>query len=147
MANSYDPFYTFRQLQQEINRLLEAQAPRPGNEDSYVATSRWVPAVDIQETADRFIILADFPGVDPEQVDITMENGVLTLKGERGSEQETQTNDYKRVERVRGSFYRRFSLPDTADAARISAKSAHGVLEITLPKREQMKPRRIAIER
>ncbi len=137
---SYDLFNMARQLQQELARNVPAR-----DEESAVATSRWVPAVDIQEQPDRFVIYADVPGVAPQDIEITMENGVLTFKGERNIESEAEQNGYKRVERVRGSFYRRFSLPDTADAERINAKAVNGVLEITLPKREQLKPRRIAI--
>ena len=85
------------------------------------------------------------PGVDPDEIEITMDQGVLTLKGERSEETEDEREAYKRVERVRGSFYRRFSLPDTADAELIEAEGKNGVLEITLPKHEKVQPRKIAV--
>ena len=108
-------------------------------------TSHWRPAVDIKEEADRFVIMADLPGVDPGDIEITMENGVLSIKGERKSEIRDEKEGYKRVERVSGTFYRRFSLPDSADAERIAAKGKDGVLEVSLPKHEKVQPRRIAV--
>ena len=92
------------------------------------------------------MIHADIPGVDPKDIDVHMENGILTIKGERQSETKEEREGYKRVERVRGSFYRRFSLPDTADAEAISAKSQHGVLEVVIPKQQKVQPRRIQVE-
>jgi HSP20 family protein len=109
-------------------------------------TSHWRPAVDIREEENRFVILADLPGVDPKDIDITMEQGVLSIKGERVSDKEESHEGYKRVERVRGTFYRRFSLPDSADAERIEAKGKDGVLEIVLPKLEKEQARRISVK-
>lgn len=141
----YDPMNRFTQLQKELERLFDPRAL--GNEDiSSVATCDWIPAVDIREEANRFVIHADIPGVDPKDIDITMENGVLTLKGERLSERKEEREGYKRVERARGTFYRRFGLPDTADAGRISARGANGVLEIVIPKQEYTQPRKITVE-
>lgn len=141
----YDPMSRFTQLQKELERLFDPRAL--GNEDSSsVATCDWIPAVDIKEEANRFVIHADIPGVDPKDIDITMENGVLTLKGERLSERKEEREGYKRVERARGTFYRRFGLPDTADAGRISARGANGVLEIVIPKQEYTQPRKITVE-
>ena len=83
--------------------------------------------------------------MDPKDIEITMENGVLTLKGERSTEKKEEREGYKRIERARGTFYRRFSLPDTADAEKIDAHSRDGVLEIVLPKHEKVQPRRITV--
>ena len=139
----YDPWSLLEQMRNEINRLVETRAG--GDADSnVVATSDWVPPVDIIEREDAFVILADVPGVDPARIDINMENGVLSIKGERLTQEDR--SHYKRVERARGTFYRRFSLPDTADPERITAKSRHGVLEITIPKLEKVQPRRISVE-
>jgi len=102
--------------------------------------------VDIKEEANQFIIHADLPGVEVKDIDISLENGVLTLKGQRSIEQKEETDKYRRVERVRGSFLRRFSLPDAVDAEKVSAKCRDGVLELLVPKREAAQPRRIAIE-
>ena len=106
----------------------------------------WTPAVDIKEEEQGFVIYADIPGVSPEDIEITMENGVLTIKGERSVEHtEGDDKSYKRVERVYGSFYRRFALPDSADAERISASGKNGVLEVIIPKKPVAQPRRIEV--
>jgi HSP20 family protein len=136
-------------LQKEFN-LLNAFEPYDreitGDDNSDVVTSRWRPAVDIKEEEDRFVIYADLPGIDPKDIEITMDQGVLTLKGERSEETKEEREGYKRVERVSGSFYRRFSLPDTADSERIEAKGKNGVLEITLPKHDKVQARKITVK-
>lgn len=140
----YEPWSMLNQIRREMDRMLEG-ADESG-ENSAIATSDWIPAVDIKETQDAFILHADVPGVDPKDVDVHMENGILTIKGERESEKKDEREGYKRVERQYGSFYRRFSLPDTADAEKISAKSKNGVVEITIPKKEAVQPRKISVE-
>ncbi len=145
----YEPWNLLDRLQREFNlqNLLDPYVREvEGEDNSNVVTSHWRPAVDIKEEEDRFVIYADLPGVDPEDIEITMEQGVLTLKGERSEETTKEREGYKRVERVNGSFYRRFSLPDIADAERIEAKGKNGVLEITLPKQEKAKPKRITVK-
>lgn len=143
----YEPWSVVNQLQRDINRALEASLGGGAGEDaSNVVTSQWMPTVDIREEPDRFILFADIPGVDPKEVEITMENGVLTLKGARAVEDEQTRASFTRIERARGNFHRRFSLPDTADAGRISARGMHGVIEITIPKHEKVQPRRITVE-
>ena len=112
---------------------------------SSIVTSNWSPAVDIKEEDEQFVLKADIPGVDPKDIDVTMEDGVLTIKGERKHESEEEAEGYKRVERSYGSFYRRFSLPDTADAERVTAKGKDGVLEVFIPKQEKVQPRKIAV--
>lgn len=136
----YEPWNILSQLQKELERAYEGD-----NASGRVATAEWAPAVDIKEDEDKFVIQADLPGVKPEDIDISMENGVLTIKGEKSTEAKTEKENYKRVERTYGSFYRRFSLPDTANAEAISAKSRHGVLEIVIPKREAVKPKKINV--
>lgn len=145
----YEPFALLDRLQREFNRLGgfdPSWGESAGDDNSNIAVSHWRPAVDIKEETDRFVIQADLPGVNPEEIDVTMENGVLTLRGERKSEKTEEHEGYKRVERARGMFYRRFSLPDTADADKIEAKSRDGVLEITIPKTEKVQPRRISVK-
>ncbi|MFB3116714.1 MAG: Hsp20/alpha crystallin family protein [Gammaproteobacteria bacterium] len=145
----YEPWNLLDRLQREFNlqNLLDPYVREvEGEDNSNVVTSHWRPAVDIKEEEDRFVIYADLPGVDPDDIEITMEQGVLTLKGERSEETTKEREGYKRVERVNGSFYRRFSLPDIADAERIEAKGKNGVLEITLPKQEKAKPKRITVK-
>ena len=144
----YEPWNLLNRLQKEFNlqNNLDPYAREVEDDDnSDVVTSHWRPAVDIKEEENRFVIYADLPGVDPKDIEITMEKGVLTLKGERSEETKEEHEGYKRVERTRGNFYRRFSLPDTADAELIEAEGKNGVLEITLPKHEKMQPRKIAV--
>jgi len=132
-------------LQDEIGRAV-AGADGIADDSSSSAVAQWMPAVDVHEQADRFVIRADVPGVDPQTIDIAMENGVLTISGERKSETSEQANTTaRRTERVSGSFYRRFSLPDTADAERVEARSEHGVLEINLPKKAQLQAKKIKV--
>ena len=142
----YEPYSLLDQLQREFFRsaLTDPSGSRNGD-SSDVETSDWRPAVDIREEDNRYVIHADIPGVEAKDIDITMEDGILTIKGERKDETTEERNGYKRVERVRGTFYRRFSLPDTADADRIEARSKDGVLEIVLPKHEKVQPRRITV--
>jgi HSP20 family protein len=137
---------SFNQVRDELNRLLDPQYGERDADSSRVVTSSWAPAVDIKEEDNRFVIFADIPGVKVEDIEITMDKGVLTVKGERKSESTEEKNGYRRVERARGTFYRRFSLPDTANADRIEARSRDGVLEIVIPKHEKQQPRRIAVQ-
>ncbi|SFM25408.1 heat shock protein Hsp20 [Ectothiorhodospira mobilis] len=139
----YEPWSLLNQLSRELDRLNPTAT---GGDEEPAAVSDWVPAVDIREEKDAYVLHADVPGVDPKDIEVHMENGVLTIRGERKSESTEERENYKRVERVRGSFYRRFSLPDTADAERISARSANGVLEVRIPKQEKVQPRRITVE-
>ena len=141
----YEPWSLISQFQNEMARSFDPRLTKTA-EDNNVVTSDWTPAVDIKEENDRFLIAADIPGVDAKDIDVHMENGLLTLRGQRNFESSTENEGYKRVERARGSFYRRFSLPDTADADRISAKCANGVLEIVIPKHEKVQPRKITVE-
>lgn len=134
----------FDRFARELNNLFDPRSR--GDDATRAATSDWAPAVDIKEEADHYQILADLPGVKPEDVDVTMEKGVLVIKGQRKAESKEESDNYKRVERVRGSFYRSFALPDTADVERISARSNHGVLEITIPKQPVVQPRKIEIQ-
>ena len=145
LLTRYEPWSAMRQLQNEMSRVFD-NAVAGAEDGSNVVTSRWTPAVDVQEDAERFVITADVPGVDPKDIEVTMENGVLTIKGERKLKAKDEgDNGYRRVERVYGSFYRRFTLPDTADAEAISANGRHGVLEVVIPKHAALQPKRIAV--
>ena len=145
LLTRYEPWNAVRQIQNEMGRMLD-RAVSGAEDGSNVVTSRWTPAVDIKENSERFVITADIPGVEPEDIEVTMNDGVLTIRGERKLEtQEEGDNGYRRVERVYGSFYRRFTLPDTADAEAISANGKHGVLEVVIPKRAALQPKRIAV--
>ena len=144
----YEPWNLLDKFQEELGRLgmLDQYRESLDNDNSSVVTSHWRPAVDIREEKDRYVILADLPGVDPKDIEITMEKGVLTIKGERVSEEKEAHEGYSRVERVRGTFYRRFSLPDSADADNIQASGRNGVLEIVLPKMAKEQPRKISVK-
>ncbi|NCF80062.1 MAG: Hsp20 family protein [Proteobacteria bacterium] len=143
----YEPWGLLRRFNEDVNQLFSESRNLPVGEDdrSSIVTSNWSPAVDIKEEDERFVLKADIPGVDPKDIDVTMADGVLTIKGERKHESEEEAEGYKRVERSYGSFYRRFSLPDTADAERVTAKGKDGVLEVFIPKQEKVQPRRIAV--
>jgi HSP20 family protein len=136
----YEPWSLLSQFQKE---LLSSQDDKAS--EGLIATAEWVPSVDIKEAADKFIIYADIPGVKPEDIDVSMEAGVLTVRGKKESEVKTEKEGYKRVERSTGSFYRRFSLPDSANDEAINAKCKLGVLEIVIPKKEAVKPKRINV--
>jgi HSP20 family protein len=143
----YEPWNLHKQLQSEINKILESSLYGAGEGDnSSVVTSHWTPAVDIKEEKDRFVLFADIPGVDPKDIEVTMDKGVLTIRGERPSEGDEERAAFKRMERARGTFYRRFSLPDSADAERVTARGVNGVLEIAIPKQEKLQPRKIAVQ-
>jgi len=140
----YEPWSMLNQLRREMDRMFEPGVE--GEENSAIATSDWIPAVDIKETKDAFELHVDVPGVDPKDIDVHMENGILTIKGERESEKKEEKEGYQRVERQYGSFYRRFSLPDTADAEKIAAKCKNGVLDVTILEKEAEQPRKISVE-
>ena len=106
----------------------------------------WTPAVDIKEEEDRYVVKADVPGVDLKEIDITVENSVLSVKGERKEEHEEKGDGYRRIERRSGSFERRFTLPEGVDAESIKASGRDGVLVIDIPKAEARKPRKISIQ-
>ena len=144
----YEPYGFVNRFQNELNRmgLFDSLAANAVNDDSSnVAVSQWRLAVDIQEEENQYVILADIPGVDPKNIDITMEDGVLSIKGDRRDENSEESNGYKRVERNTGSFYRRFSLPDTADADKIEALSKDGVLKLILPKHKKAQAKKITV--
>ena len=132
-------------FQDEIRNVFDRFFNAEEADQSNVVTSQWTPRVDIKEEDTRFVIFADIPGVDPKDIEITMEKGILSIKGERKSENTAENGKLTRVERSYGSFYRRFALPDSADAEGIKAVGKNGVLEITIPKRPETAPRRINV--
>ena len=138
-----NPWNLLNNLQRE---LYNPEFNHLNDDGASAATANWAPSVDITEDEKAFTLLADIPGVDPENIDISMENGVLTIKGERQTENVEENENYRRVERQSGQFYRRFTLPDSADADKIEAKSAHGVITITIPKKEVALSRRIEVK-
>ena len=138
----YDPVAVLNQLQKELNRAFDGR----DTAESSGATADWVPAVDIDEYQDRFVLHVDVPGVEPDAIEITLEKGVLTIRGERKAPGDGEGVIHRRTERSSGVFYRRFTLPDTADADNVTATSRHGVLEVTIHKQAESRPRRIVVD-
>ncbi|KTD61318.1 heat shock protein, Hsp20 family [Legionella santicrucis] len=139
IRRDYFPVYN------EIGSLLDNFFKGQQLDASFVDTSSWAPPVDIKEEKNRFLVLADIPGVNKEDIQISLEHNVLTLRGERHFEKTEKKEGYTRVERSQGQFYRRFSLPQTADDAKISAKYKQGVLEISIPKKQTAVQKKIDI--
>ena len=138
----YEPWTLHREMLNEFNKFFDRYST---NDDSTSAVAEWAPAVDIEEHADKYVLHADVPGVDPSAIEITLDDGVLTLSGAREKAVEHKDAESRRVERLSGRFLRRFTLPDTVDAEGVKASGKHGVLEIVIPKREAAKPRKIAV--
>lgn len=141
----YQPWRQMQNLRKELDQFFGSYGAA-GDDPSSTDTCDWIPAVDIKEESERYILRADIPGTDPKDIEIVAENGVLTLRGNRVGETTENRVGYSRIERPCGTFYRRFSLPDTADLANITARSAHGVLEISIPKLTQTVARTIRVE-
>lgn len=139
----YEPWALHRDLVNEVNRLFERNV---ADDASSGATAEWTPAVDIEEYTDRFVLYADIPGVEPESIEVTLENGVLTLSGSRAHAAVQKDVQGRRSERASGRFFRRFSLPDTVDSESVSAHGKNGVLEIAIPKRPTSQPRKITVQ-
>jgi HSP20 family protein len=139
----YDPFREIRSLQEEMNRILSNFSR--GFEDDLMSGA-WTPSVDIFENKDQVVLEAELPGMKPEDVNISIENNVLTIQGERKFEKKEEGDNYHRIERRYGSFTRSFTLPPTVDTENITAEFDNGVLRLTIAKREEAKPRRIEIK-
>jgi HSP20 family protein len=144
----YDPWKELQWTRNDLSRLFGDRflSDQGDGDHSNVVTSSWTPEVDIKEEDERFVIRADVPGVAPEEIELTMDNGVLTIRGERKEEHKDEGEGYCRVERMQGTFYRRFSLPDTAQADGITAKGDNGVLEVVIPKQPKAQPKRIKVK-
>ena len=141
----YYPWAQPKRFQDEIKQVFDRFFNEDEGDQSNVVTSQWTPRVDVKEEDKRFVILADIPGVDPKDIEVSMDKGILTIRGERKTETEQQNGKLTRIERSYGAFYRRFALPDSADAEGISANGKHGVLEIAIPKKAETTPRRINV--
>ena len=140
----YDPFRDLRTLQDEVNRLFSTNLSRTFDDED-IARGAWMPSVDIYENKDQIVLEAELPGMNREDFDLTVENNVITLRGERRFEKKDDSDNYHRVERSYGSFTRSFTLPQTVSAEDATAEYRNGVLRVTLPKREEVKARRIEI--
>ena len=140
----YDPFRELRSLQDEMTRLFVGAVPRGAGREE-LAGGSWAPGVDIYEDKDRLVLEADLPGMDREDFDISVENNVITLKGERKFENKVEGDNYHRIERSYGSFTRSFTLPQSVTAEGATADFENGILRVSLPKREETKARKIEI--
>jgi HSP20 family protein len=140
----WDPFRDMVTLREKMNRLFEDVFTGRG-EDKELAASTWAPAVDIYETENELIMTAEVPGIEEKDIEIKIEDNTLSLRGERKFEKETKEENYHRIERSYGSFYRAFTLPNSIDPDRIQAEYENGVLKISMPKRQELKPRKVKI--
>src|SRR5690242_21454003 len=138
----WEPFRGVTSLQDQINRLFNDTFERT---DDHSNLSTWAPAVDIYETEQELVVKADLPDVDPKDLDIRVENNILTIRGERKFEKKQENGDYLRVERAYGSFSRSFSLANTVNTEAIKADYHNGVLTLNVPKREEAKPKQIKV--
>jgi HSP20 family protein len=129
---------------QEMDRVFHPLLQREV-ETSHISGGDWMPAVDIKDEDNRYVIRADIPGVKAEDIEVTMENGMLTIRGERKFEETEEKENFKRIERSHGLFYRRFTLPDNTDAEAIQASGKDGVLEVIIPKTEELQTKRIEV--
>lgn len=143
------PYRDLGGLQERMNRMFDESfrgiAPGPGAEEDWALGGSWAPAVDIYEQEGNIVLKAEVPGVDPKDVGILVENNVLTLRGERKFDEDVKKESYHRVERSYGTFTRSFTLPNVVDVDKIMAEHKDGVLRVTLPKKEEAKPRQIRI--
>ncbi|MDQ6785581.1 MAG: Hsp20/alpha crystallin family protein [Acidobacteriota bacterium] len=143
----YDPFRDLRTLQDEMNRLFTGSLSRSGGgQQDEIMRGAWSPSVDIFENKDQIVLEAELPGMKPEDVEISIENNVLTLHGERKFEKKDESDNFHRVERSYGAFTRSFTLPPTVTSENANAEFENGMLRLTLAKREEAKPRRIEIK-
>src|SRR5204862_6435046 len=138
----WEPFRGATSLQDHVNRLFNDDFERRGEESSLTA---WAPAVDIYETEHELVVKADLPEIDPKDLDIRVENNILTIRGERKFEKKVNEDNYLRVERTYGTFSRSFTLANSVNADAIKAEYQNGVLALTIPKREEAKPKQIKV--
>ncbi len=143
----WEPFRDLVTIQDRMNRIFDDafRGPR-GGEDEWALGGSWAPPVDIYEQDGNLVLKAELPGIDPKDVDVRVENNVLTLRGERKFETEVKRESFHRVERAYGTFSRAFTLPNVVDTAHIKAEFKEGVLHVTMPKREEAKPKQIQIQ-
>ena len=140
----FEPFRNLVATQSEFERLMrEAFSPVSG--EGEVSTRTWAPPVDIYENGDNLVLKAELPGINPDEVEIRVEDNTLYLKGERKFEKEVKEQNYHRVERSYGTFTRSFSLPNSVDADKVVANFKDGVLTLTMPKKEEAKPKTIKV--
>jgi HSP20 family protein len=134
-------------LSRNFDLLLSSFDDFPKIETSGLSTTNWAPKIDIKEQDNQYIVYADVPGIDPSAIEVSVDNGILTIKGHKETEKKDEKKDYLRVERSSGSFLRQMTLPESVDAGKVKAKGKNGVLEIILPKAEKSTARKITVEK
>jgi HSP20 family protein len=142
----FDPFRDMAVLQDRMNRLFNDSYGGRSQEDHMLNRGSWVPPVDIYEVEGELVLKAELPDMKREDVDVTIENHTLTIRGERKLDNDIKQENFHRIERAYGSFVRTFSLPPTVDSGRIGAEYKNGVLTVKLPMREEAKPRTIDVK-
>jgi HSP20 family protein len=142
----WDPWRDFGPLQERINKMFDDTMRSAALGDEELVTGAWSPAVDIHETDDTYVVSADLPGLNKDDIQINVEDNTLTIKGEKKFEEKVPRDRYIRVERTYGTFVRSFTLPQNVDSTKIKATFRDGVLDLTLPKKEEAKPKKIAVE-
>ena len=143
-VSRWDPFQDLLSIQDEMNQVFGRVLGQPGQRGEQTARA-WAPALDIAERNDAYVVTVEVPGIKPEQLDITLEDGVLTISGERRFEEETKEAQYHRIERSYGAFRRSITLPTRVMADAIDASFEDGVLQVVVPKAEEAKPKRIEV--
>ncbi len=139
----FEPWTFVDLLRRDLDRLSD---PRRVEGRDHETVADWMPAVDIFEEKDRFLLRADLPGVNPQDINVSMENGVLNVAGERRFETQSDEVSAQRIERIAGRFFRHFTLPESTDAEGITAKCSNGILEVSIPKLPEVQARRITVE-
>ena len=142
----YEPWSLMNRLHRELDAVIRASTTTPGTAQTGHRPVALIPRVDVHEDAERYVLRADLPGVQPADIQVTADQGVLSIRAERRVERREGEPASGRFERVAGTFARRFTLPEDANTDAISARSAHGVLELTIPKQAKPEPRRISVE-
>ena len=142
-VSRYEPWTVLNQLQRQINQYFE-EGSADSNASS-AATADWIPPADVEEYADRFVLKVDIPGVNANAVEITLEQGILSITGQREKDVSEKEVQGMRIERPNGRFHRRFALPDTIDSTEVRAAGKNGVLQIVIPKPPKAQPRRIQV--
>lgn len=143
----YRPLFSgLSELHQTLDRLFDTNFSEWERDFPSLQMTRWTPKIDLKDKDGQYLIRADVPGVNPKDIEITLENGILSIKGKKESETKEEKSDYVRIERSSGSFYRSFNLPDAGDSSKITAKSKNGVLEITVPKNNKSSSQKIQIK-
>lgn len=140
----WDPFRDIITLREKMNRLFEDAVTARGEEKEMIS-STWAPSVDIYETENEIVLTAEVPGIDEKDIDIKIENNTLSLQGERKFEKETKEENYHRIERSYGSFFRSFTIPHNVDQDKIEAEHEGGVLRVVMPKKPESKPKKVKV--